>query len=62
VSADFLQALGRPTQRLEREFNRRAGFIAADDRLSEWMTCEPPPHKAVFDVSEGELDAIFAER
>ena len=45
VGADILQALGRQTLRLEREFNRRAGFIAADDRLPEWMTREPlTPH------------------
>jgi aldehyde:ferredoxin oxidoreductase len=53
---------GRQTLRLEREFNRRAGFTEADDRLPVWMTREPlSPHNAVFDVSESELDAIFAE-
>ena len=55
-----LQDLGRETISLEREFNRRAGFKAADDRLPEWMTKEPlPPHNTVFDVSEDELDQIF---
>jgi aldehyde:ferredoxin oxidoreductase len=45
---------------LEREFNRRAGFTPADDRLPEWMTQEPlPPTQAVFDVSEEELDGVF---
>jgi aldehyde:ferredoxin oxidoreductase len=33
VGADILQTLGRQTLRLEREFNRLAGFTAADDRL-----------------------------
>ena len=62
VGADILQTLGRQTLRLEREFNRRAGFTAADDRLPEWMTHEPlAPHQAVFDVSESDLDSIFAE-
>ena len=62
VGADILQVLGRQTLRLEREFNRRAGFTAADDRLPEWMTREPlPPHQAVFDVAESDLDSIFAE-
>ena len=62
MGADILQALGRQTLTLEREFNRRAGFTAADDRLPEWMTREPlAPHNAVFDVSEADLDAIFAE-
>jgi aldehyde:ferredoxin oxidoreductase len=62
VGADILQTLGRQTLRLEREFNRRAGFTATDDRLPEWMTREPlSPHQAVFDVAENDLDAIFAE-
>ena len=42
---DLLQHLGRETIAHEREFNRRAGFTRADDRLPEWMTREPlPPH------------------
>ena len=57
---DILQVLGRETISLEREFNRRAGFTSADDRLPEWMTHEPvPPHNTVFDVPEEELDHIF---
>jgi aldehyde:ferredoxin oxidoreductase len=38
AGADILQVLGRRTLALEREFNRRAGFTSADDRLPEWMT------------------------
>lgn len=57
---DALQQLGVQTIELEREFNRRAGFTKADDRLPEWMTREHlPPMNAVFDVPEEELDAIF---
>ncbi len=60
VSANILQELGRETIMLEREFNKRAGFTAVDDRLPEWMTREPlPPHNAVFDVPEAELDGIW---
>lgn len=60
VGEDYLKELGRETILLEREFNRRAGFTAEDDRLPEWMTQEPlPPHNAVFDVPEEEMDAIF---
>jgi aldehyde:ferredoxin oxidoreductase len=56
----ILQDLGRETLKLEREFNRRAGFTSAHDRLPEWMTREPlPPHNAVFDVSEEDLDGVF---
>jgi aldehyde:ferredoxin oxidoreductase len=60
VGDDILQVLGRETLSLEREFNRRAGFTAADDRLPEWMTTEPlPPHNSVFDVPEQDLDGVF---
>jgi aldehyde:ferredoxin oxidoreductase len=57
---DILQTLGKETLRLEREFNRRAGFTAVDDRLPEWMTLEKlPPHNSVFDVAEADLDGVF---
>ena len=60
VGDQILQELGRETIDLEREFNRRAGFTSADDRLPEWMRYEPvPPHDAVFDVPDDELDGIF---
>ncbi len=59
---NILAELGKETTRLEREFNRRAGFTAKDDRIPEWMTKEQlPPHNAVFDVLEEELDHIFDE-
>jgi len=57
---DFLRDLGKESLRLERQFNQRAGFTAKDDRLPAWMTREPlPPHNAIFDVPEDEMDAIF---
>ena len=60
VGTDILQVLGRATLSLEREFNRRAGFTPADDRLPEWMSMEPlPPHKSVFDVPNEDLDGVF---
>jgi len=60
VGDDYLQQVGRETLRLEREFNRRAGFTAAHDRLPEWMTSEPlPPVDTVFDVPAEELDTLF---
>jgi aldehyde:ferredoxin oxidoreductase len=60
VNTDILQVLGRESLRLEREFNRRAGFTSAHDRLPEWMTREPlPPNNAVFDVSDDDLDGLF---
>jgi aldehyde:ferredoxin oxidoreductase len=57
---NILQALGKETIKMEREFNRRAGFTKEDDRLPKWMTEQPlPPHNSVFDVSEDVLDHIF---
>jgi aldehyde:ferredoxin oxidoreductase len=60
VGTNILQILGRETLSLEREFNKLAGFTKNDDRLPEWMTKEPiPPHNAVFDVPNEELDQVF---
>jgi aldehyde:ferredoxin oxidoreductase len=60
VDTDILQVLGRETIKTEREFNRRAGFTAADDRIPEWMTREPLASTGtVFDVAEADLDGIF---
>ncbi len=60
VGDTILQDLGRQAILLEREFNRRAGFTAADDRLPEWMAREPlAPTGAVFDVPDEVLDTIF---
>lgn len=57
---NVLQALGKETIKMEREFNRRAGFTKDDDRLPKWMTEQPiPENGAVFDVSEEVLDTIF---
>ena len=60
VESDFLQLLGKETLLLEREFNKKAGFTSADDRIPEWMMEEPlPPHNTIFDVPEEELDNIY---
>ena len=60
VGTDILKTLGRETLRLERKFNAMAGFTQSDDRIPDWMTREKlPPHDAVFDVSDGDLDSVF---
>ena len=60
VDTSILSDLGKQTIKMEVEFNRKAGFTSADDRLPEWMTREPlPPHNAVFDVPGEELDKVF---
>ena len=60
VPDNVLHALGKETIRMEREFNRRAGFTKEDDRLPKWMMQEAlPENGSVFDVSEEVLDHIF---
>ncbi len=60
IPDNVLQALGKETIKMEREFNRRAGFTKEDDRLPKWMTEQPiPENGSVFDVSEETLDHIF---
>jgi aldehyde:ferredoxin oxidoreductase len=43
LSKDFFEALGRETLKLEREFNRQAGFTERDDELPEFFYTEPLP-------------------
>jgi aldehyde:ferredoxin oxidoreductase len=58
---NVLQELGKQTIKLEREFNRRAGFTKEDDRIPAWMMKEAlPENNSVFDVKEEDLDNIFA--
>jgi aldehyde:ferredoxin oxidoreductase len=60
LGENTLEFLGRQTIRMEREFNRLAGFTSADDRIPEWMTEEPlPPNNVVFNVPDHDLDTIF---
>ena len=60
VSENIRQELGYQTIRLEKEFNRRAGFTKEHDRLPEWMTREElAPHNAVFDVTDEDLWSVF---
>jgi aldehyde:ferredoxin oxidoreductase len=55
-----LDRFNRDVLRTELEFNRRAGFTAADYRIPEYMREEPlAPHGATFDVPDSELDAVF---
>ena len=57
---NILQALGKETIAMEREFNRLAGFTKEDDRIPKWMMREPIPEtNAVFDVKDEDLDNIF---
>ncbi|ACX52139.1 Aldehyde ferredoxin oxidoreductase [Ammonifex degensii KC4] len=60
LTAEDAMEMGKNILRAEREFNLRAGFTRADDRLPEFFTYEPlPPHNTVFDVPGEELDQVF---
>jgi len=57
---DALMQLGREVLTMERMYNTKAGFTAADDRLPEFFYKEKlPPHNVVFTVSDEDLDSVF---
>jgi len=57
-----LTELGKRVLRTEREFNVRAGFTAAHDRLPEFMTeIKIKPHDLAFDVPYEEVDRFYDE-
>ncbi len=50
----------RNVLRMELEFNSKAGITKNDYRIPEYMREEPlPPHNAVFDVPDSDLDTVF---
>jgi aldehyde:ferredoxin oxidoreductase len=60
LTPDFFEALGRETLRLEHEFNRRAGFTAADDELPAFFYQEPlPPTNHVARFHGAEVHEIY---
>ena len=60
LTGDDVTSLGQRILGMERDFNRRAGFTEADDRLPEFFKFEKlPPHNQVFDVPDEELDTVF---
>jgi aldehyde:ferredoxin oxidoreductase len=51
--------LGKYVLTIEKEFNRKAGFTKNDDRLPEFTSEAIPPHDAVWDISNEELDKVL---
>ena len=51
--------LGRTTLQTEKEFNRAAGLTSKDDRLPEFFSEEVPPHNAIWDFTNQELDSVL---
>jgi aldehyde:ferredoxin oxidoreductase len=60
VTGDDVVPLGKEILKMERLFNERAGFTAADDRPPEFMRYEKlPPHNVVWTVTDEELDKVY---
>jgi aldehyde:ferredoxin oxidoreductase len=60
LTGDDITKMGQEILRTERDFNARAGFTSAHDRLPEFFLDEKlPPHNTVFSVSDEELDQLF---
>jgi aldehyde:ferredoxin oxidoreductase len=61
-TGDDVGRIGKEILDLELDFNRQAGFTKLDDRLPEFMTTEKlPPHNAVWDIADAEIDAVFGK-
>jgi aldehyde:ferredoxin oxidoreductase len=59
MTLDDVTRYGQAIIKAEIEFNRAAGFSAADDRLPAFMKEEKlAPHNIVFDVTDEELDEV----
>ncbi|MBT4290110.1 MAG: hypothetical protein HOD92_22530 [Deltaproteobacteria bacterium] len=59
-SGDDWVLRGKQILKIEREFNRQAGFTSKDDRLPEFFYKEPlPPHNKVVLVSDEDMDRVF---
>lgn len=52
--------LGKSILKNERDFNVKAGFCPAEDRLPSFMTTDDlPPHNIVFKVTDDDLDKVY---
>ncbi len=60
LTADDVVALGKNILKQEREFNEKAGFTKAHDRLPMYFGREAcGPHNVKWDVSDEDLDSVF---
>ncbi len=60
LNGDDVVNLGKYILKTERKFNQEAGFTNAHDRLPEFFQKEPvPPHNAVFDFTDEEVDSFW---
>jgi aldehyde:ferredoxin oxidoreductase len=60
LTGDDVVGLGKSILKMEREFNQKAGFTKAMDRLPDYFKKEKlPPHNVTFMVSDSDLDQVF---
>jgi hypothetical protein len=59
ITAADVAELGKSILKTEHEFNLAAGFTSKDDRLPEFFEEEIPPHNAVWDMSDAEIDTFW---
>ena len=60
LTAEDLDNLGMNVLKTELDFNRRAGFTNAHDRLPEFMEYEAiEPHNVVWDFTPEEIDQVL---
>ncbi|EPR43581.1 aldehyde ferredoxin oxidoreductase [Desulfovibrio sp. X2] len=59
LTADDVTELGKTIIRAELDFNRRAGFTKADDRLPEFFEEPCPPHNTTWDFTDEEIDSVL---
>ena len=59
LTANDVTALGKQILRTEHEFNLAAGFTNKHDRLPEFFEEPCPPHNAVWDFTDDEVDSFW---
>jgi aldehyde:ferredoxin oxidoreductase len=60
LTGDDVTGLGARILKLERDFNTKAGFTPADDRMPEFMKYEAlPPHNVTWDFTNEEIDEFW---
>jgi aldehyde:ferredoxin oxidoreductase len=61
LTTDDVTALGMKVLTVEQEFNRKAGFSSAHDRLPEFFRKNQlAPHNEVFDLGDEALDQVLS--
>jgi aldehyde:ferredoxin oxidoreductase len=60
LTPDDVTRLGEQILKIERSFNRDAGFTSAQDRLPDFFQEKVEPHQVTFDFTDAEVDQVLA--